>query len=771
MFLENQEHRIIDYMMVAWKRRWLVLTVFLVVFVTSIIILVARTPRYSAHTEVLIERSQQILGKETYFFAFDFEQFTETQVRLMNTEDFLRKVADELNRKVATGNSLKGSDPKDSKVSESYGALLSGVRTITLFFREQLNPFKDFSAVKEGEPSGNGTARPQLVYDAVKVADGLEIKLVPKTEIIRVRSTRIDPEAAALVANTFAEVFIHDRLNRQLASTQEAIKWLQEQLKQEQVDLDSSRIELYTFMNTYGIMGLEEQRGTRLDEELKLLEEKVRMAKESTATLQIRYNQVLMLSKSLNLIDTIPEAMTNKVLSDLRTQEIQLEQEASKLSGTYGSNHPKIAAIERQLRGIRNAKNQEIQKIVNALKVQYETAVTQEKSVVEARKRLQNEQDELKKRTVRYYTLKREVESNEKVYDVVLNRLKEASLTEEFTKSPNASIIQRAHASDKPSSPDVKKELLKGFVLALLAGIGLALLLEYLDNTFSQPDQIEENLGLTFLGAIPRISADTRVKQNGETSVVALTDFQSSMVEAYRALRTSILLSSADVQPQVLMITSPGKGEGKSITAANLAAVMAHAGSRVLLVDCDLRKPKIHKMFGLDRDVGLSSLLVSKEMKPEAFIQKTAEPKLEVLACGPIPPNPSELLGSKRMLTLLEMLRKDYERIILDSPPLLAATDAAVLTPIIDGTVLVLRAGETTRQMAQRAIKLLTDLNARVAGVVLNDLMLSKNGYYYYDYYHYGHYYGEEADDGGKSKRKKRKRLKNGEINDSVGEA
>jgi polysaccharide biosynthesis transport protein len=566
-----------------------------------------------------------------------------------------------------------------------------------------------------------------------------------------------------------AETFLKDRLNRRLGAIQDAVQWLQKELKDEQVDLDKSRIELYEFMNKFGILSVDEKRGTKLDEELKLMAEKVRGAKENTATLELRYKQIVGLATSPNLIDTIPEAMTNKVLSDLRTQEIQLEQEAIKLSATYGSNHPKIMALERQIASIRGAKNQEIQKIINSLKVQFETARLQEQSITQARDGIQNELEDLQKRTVRYFTLKREVESNEKVYDVVLNRLKETSLTEEFSKSPNATIIQRALVPKAPSSPNVRRGLMLGVSLALLLGLGLALLLEYLDNTVSKPEQIEHALGLTYLGAVPSISLNGKSKEEGNVAVVALSSPQSMGAEAFRALRTSILLSSADIPPQVLLVTSPGKGEGKSLTAANLATVLAQAGNRVLLMDCDLRRPKVHQMFGFAREPGLSGMLVGKKLEPLEYVHKIPDTNLDIICCGSIPPNPSELLGSKRMHTLLETLRQEYDRIIIDSPPLLVATDAAVLTPIVDGTVLVLKAGDTTRQAARRAVRLMADLNAKVTGAVLNKIMIGKNGYYYYDYYYYlyGSYYGEEDHEkkgGWGKKRKHRKSIASDEI-------
>ena len=473
-------------------------------------------------------------------------------------------------------------------------------------------------------------------------------------------------------------------------------------------------------------MDIDESRSTKLDEELNLMKEKAREAKEKTNALKVKLEQITKLSQSPELIDTIPEALTNEVLGELRNQEVALEQEAIKLSGTYGSNHPNIVLIKRQLTNIRKSKREEIEKIINSIRFQYETASSEEKSLVQALNSMETNLDDLRKKTIRYFTLKREVESGEKIYDVLLNRFKETTLAEEMSKSANASIIQQAYVPTKPSSPNVPRMLAVGIFLGLAVGAGLAFLLEFLDNTFTKPDQVEQLLGLTFLGAVPSLQLSSETNQNGNRPLVTWTDPKSSASEAYRALRTSILLSAADYQPQALLVTSPGKGEGKSSTATNLATVMAQAGNRVLLIDCDLRKPTIHKSFGLDRELGLSRLLVGRELEPEAYIQKTAVDGLDVITCGPIPPNPSELLGSKKMAELLATLRQQYDRIILDSPPVLAATDAAVLTPFIDGTVLVVRAGETKRQAAQRTVQLLTDLNAKITGIVLNELEIRK---------------------------------------------
>lgn len=734
--LEDKElFNIRNYFLVVWKRRWIVFCVALIVFVSSLIKLAAETPLFTASAQVLLEQPMQPLGGQFgYQLSLDVGAFTETQRQILHSKEFLRKVANELNQQEPAGAGESGK--VDLYEAEPFHMLLSGLRTITSFFHKNPSPPTSAPEKAAAEAPEKSLSARRPLYSAGQIRATLSVKGVKDTDIFLIVSTCADPRDAALIANTTAEVFIKDRLARRLESTQQGIAWLQNHLKLEQVGLDRSRIELYEFMNSYGILSLDEKRGTRLDEELKILEEKARAASESAGVLEIRYQQTLKLAASPNLIDTIPEAVTDKILAELRTQEIQLQQEGIKLSATYGTNHPKVSSIERQLQNIRTAKGQEILKIVNALKVQYDSARLQEQLIVKARDDLQNQIEDLKKRTVSYFTLKREVESNEKVYDLVLNRLKETSLTEEMSRSPNASIIERAEVPEAPSSPDVKGLIMKGLMLALALGLGTAFLLEHLDNTFTKPEQIEQQLEVTFLGAVPNLSLDGKFAHEMRP-LVALSDAKSSGAEAYRALRTNLLLSSADVQPQLLLVTSPGRNEGKSSTAANLAIVMAQAGNRVLLMDCDLRRPVLHKAFSLDREPGLSTLLVGTKVDPEPYIQKTTQANLEVITCGQTPPNPPDLLGSKRMHALLESLRKDYKFIILDTPPLWAATDAAVLTSFVDGTLLVIKAGDTKRHFAQRAVKLLGDLNARIIGVVLNKMAAGKDGYYYYDYYYY----------------------------------
>ena len=237
---------------------------------------------------------------------------------------------------------------------------------------------------------------------------------------------------------------------------------------------------------------------------------------------------------------------------------------------------------------------------------------------------------------------------------------------------------------------------------------------------------------------------------------------KSTASEAYRGLRTSILFSSAEKQPRVILVSSSGPQEGKTITTTNLAVTMAQSGSKVIILDCDMRRPKIHKLFDINRDTGMSNILVGGCEVTEAVVH-TKVPKLDVIPCGPIPPNPSEILGSKRMVDLLLTLRKSYNRIILDSPPITAVTDAVVLAKLVDGVVLVLRVGDTPREIVQNGLNQLRTVNAHVLGAVLNGVDMGPDSGYYYQYYYY---YGEDR--GREKKGRRKKRAKNKEAGEEA---
>jgi capsular exopolysaccharide synthesis family protein len=346
------------------------------------------------------------------------------------------------------------------------------------------------------------------------------------------------------------------------------------------------------------------------------------------------------------------------------------------------------------------------------------------------------------------------------MYDLLIKRFKETTLTEDM-KTGNIRVIDKAEAPKDPVKPRKKRNLILAVIMGLVTGLGLAFFFEYLDNTIKIPEDVKQHLKIPYLGPVPlfdRVSGNPGRDVNQE--LVTLHAPKSSSSESYRGIRTNILFSSAESPPQVILITSAGPGEGKTITTLNLGIAMAQAGSKVIILDCDMRRPKIHKAFGLTKDRGISNFLVGGA-DVDGTVGDTPIPNLDVIPCGPIPPNPSEMLGSNRMADLLNGLRKEYAHILIDSPPATAVTDPIVLSKSVDGVVLVIRAGETAREIVRNGVAQFQAVGANILGAILNGVDVGRDKYYYYKYYHY--YYGEDGDKKKSKNRKKKSKHRYGE--------
>ncbi|MBN2438781.1 MAG: polysaccharide biosynthesis tyrosine autokinase, partial [Deltaproteobacteria bacterium] len=342
-------------------------------------------------------------------------------------------------------------------------------------------------------------------------------------------------------------------------------------------------------------------------------------------------------------------------------------------------------------------------------------------------------------------------------------RFKETSMTENI-RTGNIRVVDAAEIPKSPVSPKKTQNMLLGLIVGLALGIGLAFFLEYLDNTIKVPDDIKERLKIPYLGPVPVITmaADNPGGNPGksgtregslEEDLVTIGSPKSTASESYRGLRTGILFSAADVPPRTILITSAAPTEGKTITSANLAVTMAQAGNKILLIDCDMRRPRMHRVFNVPRDRGLSNILAGTCGIDETLLH-TAIPRVDIIPSGPVPPNPSEMLGSQSMFKIIETLRGRYDQIIIDSPPITAVTDSVIISRWVDGVLLVIRAGETHREIIKNGIGLLQAANARILGAILNGVNMGRDSYYYYQYYYY--YYGEDGEKKKKAHRKKR---------------
>lgn len=383
---------------------------------------------------------------------------------------------------------------------------------------------------------------------------------------------------------------------------------------------------------------------------------------------------------------------------------------------------------------------------------EYRLAQAREESLKRALEEQKGASLEMNKKAIQYGVLQRQAESSRNIYDLLVKRFKETSLTEEM-KTGNIRIVDKAEVPKEPVKPKKGLSMLLAAIVGLMGGVGLAFFVEHLDNSIKLPDEVKDELGMAYLGPVPDFPKEAAVP-GVEPELVLLHSPKSTASESFRGIRTAVLFSSADVPPQVLLITSAGPGEGKSLVASNLAVTLALAGAKVLLIDCDLRKPRIHKLFGIGREKGLMSVLVGSAEISESIASLSAIPGLDILPCGPIPPNPAEIVGSKKLRNLIEGLKSQYQHILIDSPPVTAVTDALLLSQAVDSTILVIRYGITPKPIVINGLEQLRSVNAHILGAVLNGIRTGKDSYYYYQYYYY--YYGEDGERRKSTRRKKR---------------
>ncbi len=425
---------------------------------------------------------------------------------------------------------------------------------------------------------------------------------------------------------------------------------------------------------------------------------------------------------------SIPVIAQNRTIQALQAQIVIAEQRVSELSKKYGPKHPLMIKAVGERDGLIEKKAQECRRIVKSVENEYELAGSNEQNLKDLLNKAKSDALRLNEKFIQYNVLKREEESNRYIYEALLAKLKEQNITEQ-NQSVNVWIIEQAKTPLSPATPKKKRNILLGLVLGLFGGIGLAFFIEYLDNTVKSPDEAEERLGLSVLGLVERF--DT-----GAGELLTELDPHSNVTESYKGIRTSLLLSSADKPPKAILITSMLPGEGKTTTAANLAAVIAQSELKVLLIDADLRKGRLHKMFDFDNSKGLSSYLAG--IDGSEVMVAGPEKNLKIIPSGPVPPNPSELLGSRKMKDLLSSASDKFDIVIFDSPPVMSVTDALILSKIVDGTTIVIKAGETTYEAVERELKSFRELDSRILGIVLNAVNRKNSDYYNY----YGYYYG-----------------------------
>ncbi len=434
--------------------------------------------------------------------------------------------------------------------------------------------------------------------------------------------------------------------------------------------------------------------------------------------------------------------MNNPMITSLKKDYAALDSEYNQQLKIYKPDYPKMVRLKEHINQIKNKIDLEIPRVILSVKKDYGIAVKRENNLKAAFEAQKREALDLNQSAIQYQILKREADTNKELYNGLLQRLKETGVSASLTAS-NIQVLDRAEVPKAPFKPRKTMNIMLSIIVGLLGGIGLAFFTEYLDNTIKTPEDIEKRVCLPPLGLVPQHANTNNNEALQKVEYIAHSDGRSPIAEAYRSIRTFLLLSTGGKPPRVMTVTSPARDEGKTTTVINTAISLTKSDVKVLIIDADMRQPRLHRIFDLDNTVGLSAFLSGNVEFGDGLIKESDIQNLDIITSGPIPPNPAELLSSYRFSELIHSLYPLYNFIIIDTPPVMGISDSLIVSSQTDGVIMVVKSGKTPKEAAQEARRMLEGVNAKILGVVLNSVSQADMRYsYYYNYYRY--YYTDE---------------------------
>ena len=738
------------------KHKWLIITI--VVVVTSIVTVEAyrAKPIYSSTSIIELGKENTTMVKST---AGDLviqtddtdlyypEMSIKTKMLKLMSEPLLEDVVVGLNLDKNSRFSDVGRKTSYWEALQTLGGRLSG--------QKQEEPARTVIQSSPTESSSDIARTPEdserLAPYVGIIAGGLEVEQIKDTRALKVTYTHTDPDISAAIANGVAQTFIDSSFRSRTEKFTNASDWLDRTTRELKAKVQQAEQELADYTRTHNIFSTEGKE-TLTTEKLSRLHEQATRAETERILRQSVYEEV-----KAGRAAQLPAAFQDQKIAGLRVKLDELQAQSDRLNMKYGPDNPMVIDIKQQVLTTESQIESSRKALEEKLKSEYELAIRDETSLKSALNLAKGEAVQQNQDAIQYNILKQEVETNKQMYQDFLQKTNQAKV-EVAQQHNNLRLIQPARVPRAPVGPGRFRTILFGLLLSFAGGIGLAFVLEYLDNSIKSVEDVGRYVRLPALGVIPAISANTARRlgkqetkgmipgneaghaatEPSSRNLMAL-DNRSAAAEAYRVLRTSMLLSAADRPPKIVLVTSGQAGEGKTTTVVNTAISLGQLGASVLIIDCDLRKPATHKVLNVEHQNGLSTYL-SRETEINGLIRKLSIGNLSLLPCGPIPPNPAELLSSNKMKNMLALLSESYDHILIDSPPLLSVTDSVILSTMVDGVILVVHGGKSTRIAARRARQELTSVGAKIFGVVLNNLDVSRDGY---DYTYYtGRTYG-----------------------------
>src|SRR5256714_4269032 len=742
-----------QYLFIVLKRKWLILSILLVV--TSLATIQAyRDPSvYEGVTMVRIEgRSPGVLSTGTGSVLVASQpdpNFWGTQLRLLRNPSLARQVVLTLDLP---------HDPKfisgqaQSSVFNALKRIFSGDKPTA--GASKASPIEPISEAEMNARQFTPEEMAALEPYEDAIAGGLQVDAIEKTSLVNIRFQHTDPVMAQKIANTLADVFVKNNMDAITAGSSTAEMQLSQQIAKIQEKIRGEERGRFEFAKAHNLPIDASRPGADL--------EGMRLATYSAQLLEAENNtrtQTAIYNAAVNAPDpfSAPEVQSDQRIQKLRDKVGELEEKLTALKETYTDEWPEVQKVKKQLKAFKDQVDAAPKEVLAGLKSRRDSAIQKQKSLMKAYGSQHGTTIQQTKDQIDMANLTQALTTHQPYFATLMQRFRELKVTSGSGTNSEVHIATYSRPGVL-TGPARMRTIALALILSLVAGIGLAFLLDFFDDTMKSVDDVDRYLHLPALALIPSVMADKQklhgaIEPRTNTAMTALAmvkDVRSPVAEAYRHLRTSLLLSSAGTQPKTILVTSSQPSEGKTTTAINTAFMLAQTGADVLIIDCDLRRPRLHANFNLANTRGLTNYL-SGESPIDDLVQAVEKtPSLKLLTSGPIPPNPAELLGSEEMRKLLASLSEKFTHIVVDSPPAISFTDASIISTFVDGVILVVHGGRSSRAVVRRARQQLLDVGAHIFGVVLNNVKAESKGYYgagYYSSYYQSDYYTEPDDD------------------------
>lgn len=595
------------------------------------------------------------------------------------------------------------------------------------------------------------------VEDKIATAAGLlrsriEARVDKNSRIARISVVHPNPEVAALLANAHTETYLDYTLSLRTSGSRGASKWLASELDQAEASLRESESHLYEYKKANDILSVS------LEDKQNILAADIQRYTEGLSNVRARridieaIRQRALAIRDVDVLESAIFGLTESTTGrSLKAAYVEENRKLTAMGEQLGPKFPEYAEQKRKVDSIIASLERERDLVLQEIEERYQAVLATERSYERELERLKTEAFELGPKAVEYNRIRRKHNHDENNYNIVFGRLRASELSGRQTTTNirplDSAVVPRAHVY-----PRMQLNVVLAVAASLVLGMALAFLIEFLDRTIKNVEELEQWVPAPVLGVIP-IVPDAELATGGEgkgnRDLHVFRHPSSRAAECCRSIRTNILFSAAERELQTLTVVSANPREGKTTTALYLGQTMAQSGQRVLIFDTDMRRPRLHKTLGVSRNKGLSNLILG-DVEADDVIKTTDIPNLYVIPCGPTPPNPAELLLTNRFKAILEEMSTRFDRILLDSPPLLAVTDAVILSKVTDGVIMVAQAGRTIRDAAARAYRMVHDVDSHIVGVVLNEMDLTSKKYGYGSYY-YAYGYSESSEPGAES--------------------